>query len=532
LTFAADVLGNTDRVAHNLSISAFRSTTAEDVNRVPNVVVGGDLGTARSPLGNVHIDTDGFVIFENDLQSATPGPQHVRSRGDIVLGDARGGSLSYDSFFSAHYTDPADGVVGEYQTMSNILVKNTGATEFWAGGAFVMHENDRMNVFGDLKITSPRVIVGDLTVAGNVEIVADHVQLQQRAPLPAIADYDQQSVVPDPNVDIVSGKSVGVRSPRLNALPGTAPSLKAPVIGANNLQSFGILAAPSAGVDAGKFRIALGAEAILDRLQKPPDTLVSGGGHVFFVSDPITGIFALQVPRANDVAITSEGAATLTAGEGFVRVPSGAIAGAIPRIKSPVIQEINPSLAQQKDLQDLGVFARDSHDDRFPASLQGPSIYLDLPRKSDPRSEDFQVSPNRLSGELVSQLLADYNDLFRGDDRTPDGKVRRRDSRNDVANTIAVAYAAFEADGAGSHATVPEDPMGFRAFLESHPDGAVALKDVNRLRGLIARIENLGLSPVEAQVSETHLLRGLNPPGTTPAEFKAAVLGASWEKKK
>lgn len=210
------------------------------------------------------------------------------------------------------------------------------------------------------------------------------------------------------------------------------------------------------------------------------------------------------------------------------------VAASIPRETrtNEVSEQASISAADQQDLTRLGVTVKTSED--LVGMLQSPFLILvDMP--NDLSGASSGVSAQRLARTpVVDAVDSFYLLMYENLPTDPDTGRPLRDANGAVVvegssgrsesiqRGLQDAYTAYQ----GTLQGVDPDPQGFLAYIQSSTlDQARA--DIASLSALFVKIDNLGLTPAEADQSKDYILRLVRRPrGGVPADLLRGVIEA------
>jgi hypothetical protein len=198
-----------------------------------------------------------------------------------------------------------------------------------------------------------------------------------------------------------------------------------------------------------------------------------------------------------------------------------ALAGATPKPEKAELHleqsTLDPGLV--KDLEQLGIYARDFRPQEFDGFREGVStVYDDIIKKLVPEPRDREVAPPRLYPVALARLIVKtHHDIFwKGTVYEP----------APLKTTLQNALDAYMESLAAQKKEVKVDALEFRKFLEATPAQREALSIINRIRVLYALVGMLGLNRVERDHSELTIVRDIVPQGMTQQQLVAAIKGA------
>ncbi|MBL8760289.1 MAG: filamentous hemagglutinin N-terminal domain-containing protein [Phycisphaerae bacterium] len=349
-------------------------------------------------------------------------------------------------------------------------------------GQFVMGVNEKLTAFGALTINaSTSATLSDITTLGDLNVNAPAISVLGRSAGNVLSQFVSGGVPTtalDGGLDFVSGGKI---------IFGVAPS--------------------------GTARYATANPADVD--------LKGGAGTVTIFEGGLTeSLFVPKTTGGADIGTsTTELLALDMRSEGSIDNPASALASALPSDQSLGApgQTVSLSESVKELLGQLGIFIKEggSFSEAVDAAT-GMALYNDWPQttRATPDDSTYRISVNRLSVQRINAVLDSYKNLFGDDDAT------RNDKIGEAKAAMAESIQAY-LDTIGDR---EPDGIAFRAFLESNPAHESSLKTLNGIRDLYARIDDLGLSPVEARGPRRTIAKLVNA-GLPPEQFQAAVTG-------
>jgi hypothetical protein len=152
------------------------------------------------------------------------------------------------------------------------------------------------------------------------------------------------------------------------------------------------------------------------------------------------------------------------------------------------------------------------------------------------KDEDYRVTKNRLSFDGVKQVLDAYYQLFFEAELDENNRPKLNDKGKPALKAKSEEMAKAINAAATRYKKAKEvravDPLDFRKYVENTAEEAEALKFMNGLRDLFEMIlptdpkstKGIGVTPVEAALSRTVILRSLDLQSITAKELEAAIL--------
>ena len=479
-TNGADVtLGSTVNGARSLTID---TRTGDAVASAGSVEVKGNMG-GTTALTKVDISARDI-----NLRDVTTTDEQVYRASRLLFLNStyktNGGNITIDSGRSG--LTPS---ITLWKSTSGDLVFDLSGG---AGGSLNFNQFDRIVVSdGSFKVTGANAVQLPDTVASK-SITIDSKSLTffgERILAPTIA-YNATSVTANVRLD-----EKGQR-PNVIVL-GTAYA---------NLSGTGLLTGglSLALLDSTRFKaqlLELNADVLVAN-PVAPTTKLLGGVDLPFSDARTTAFFNFPTPVALPAISRTDVAALLTSG--------------VPTNDSDVPQEAAISASLREEMQVLGIFARAPNEAETRARFNHAAIYAQFVFNEGAASEEFKVVDIRLSETAVRSALKMYHQIFNTE--AADGtKVSRVP---ELTQSLTEAYRHYLDSNAGA------EPTGFRGYLESNSadaQNAAALHFVHGMSDLFGKIEKLGLTNREGEISKSQLLRPLRVPGLSTGALRQNI---------
>lgn len=376
---------------------------------------------------------------------------------------------------AAHYVDGSEAArVSQDVDKTDALTINADQ--------FVMGAFEKLTAFGSLTINAASsATLADITTLGDLTVNAPAISLRERSGGTVLSQFVSGGIpttAADGGLDFVSGGRI---------VFGVAPS---------GFARYAVTD-PATDIDikGGSGSLSIFAGGVTESIFAPK---ASAGG-----DPPNTGTELLALDMRS---------------EGSIDNPASALASAIPSDQSAAVpsQSVSLSGSIKELLGEIGIYLKDDSFEETLDASAGMALYNDVPKMARPDIGDYKISASRLSRARIDALLSSYTSLFGAD------KEARPDRIGEMQATLASAADAYVA----SIGDREPDGIGFRAFVESSPDQAKALEILNGARDLLAKINELGLSPVEARGPKQVLVaKHLHIEALTDDQLEAAITG-------
>ncbi|MCI0629494.1 MAG: filamentous hemagglutinin N-terminal domain-containing protein [Phycisphaerales bacterium] len=423
-----------------------------------DVVLGGSIGTnAANQLGTLRINAGGDGII--DFRSG-----HVLVAGDLVLNKNQHASVPL-----------AATIVGRDDLSINV------------GGDFIMGQNEKFTVLGDLAIHADNATLSDLSTLGDmtVDTTSAGTILILRRLASNVLEADG-SLVEDLGVDFVAGGEINF--------------------------IFGTLAPQSAGDPRPTFATVEGINGVNLELAFALDPS-DGNRYSFRRLSNVYGSFF----NGTDSPVFGGSVLDLRTQGPTETDPSTALASTVPlesrvRIVPPGAEL---SAAQREHLAQLRIRVRNWPDQgrwvEETSLAAGKYVFEDVPSKVG--SADREIAEGRLDRELVTRVLAMRDAFLETTDPEQADKKGWIVVKEMLQRTWTKYYEEMTAAG------VEEPPIdGFRAYIEGLPETDAAPRMVADLRKFLEALSLLGLNSWEAANPRSAIIHEI-----TPADMQQVI---------
>lgn len=366
--------------------------------------------------------------------------------------------------------------------------------------SFDMGENQKITAFGNLEINAGAgtVTLGDLTSLGDITVNAGEIFLRPRFGSRVLTNlFDgippDPGTVDDDGLDFIARDSITFSVPPLFTTTGNA-----------------------------RFATNTGQGLRLETGGFINNLFVQG---VVFEGGVSNKLLTPRTPAGTPVAGFENTGIALDLSSNSVNVSNiaSALASAVPSAQSAVVDTGTITLSSnvRKALEELGVFTKDpvNIDDGLVEAavegLSGSTLFSDYPDKAVITDSDIiKITPNRLTQESVDAALAAYGRLVGPPDATRPDRVAKMQDEMDL---LWLEYT----DALGEAEPVPAE---FVEFVRAHPDGAPVLETLQKIRDLLAALDNMALTEVEIRRPKQDVLTYVRPSGMTVEQLEAAAM--------
>jgi Mor family transcriptional regulator len=193
--------------------------------------------------------------------------------------------------------------------------------------------------------------------------------------------------------------------------------------------------------------------------------------------------------------------------------------GEVARVRQSVV--VDP--ADQELLRQLGLTVRGATNEEIVASFAGYSYYVNVPQKLRPSVEnrEYVVTADRLWMQAVVELSKVYNATMKRTVVEPDGSSVEQLRDTELRQTFEESWDRYIASSTAKSAD--EELRGFMQRLLSDPGEAATRQELANLGGLLAKLDDLGLTKLEAGIPRDRLLQRIRPAALTPGDMTAII---------
>lgn len=193
--------------------------------------------------------------------------------------------------------------------------------------------------------------------------------------------------------------------------------------------------------------------------------------------------------------------------------------GEVARVRQSVV--VDP--ADQELLRQLGLTVRGATNEEIVASFAGYSYYVNVPQKLRPSVEnrEYVVTADRLWMQAVVELSKAYNATMKRTVVEADGRSIEQLRDTELRQTFEESWDRYIASSTAKSAD--EELQGFMQRLLSDPSEAATRQELANLGGLLAKLDDLGLTKLEAGIPRDRLLQRIRPAALTPGDMTAII---------
>ncbi len=193
--------------------------------------------------------------------------------------------------------------------------------------------------------------------------------------------------------------------------------------------------------------------------------------------------------------------------------------GEVARVRQSVV--VDP--ADQELLRQLGLTVRGATNEEIVASFAGYSYYVNVPQKLRPSVEyrEYVVTADRLWMQAVVELSKAYNATMKRTVVEADGRSIEQLRDTELRQTFEESWDRYIASSTAKSAD--EELQGFMQRLLSDPGEAATRQELANIGGLLAKLDDLGLTKLEAGIPRDRLLQRIRPAALTPGDMTAII---------
>lgn len=341
--------------------------------------------------------------------------------------------------------------------------------EINAKNEFKMFALEKMTVLGNVTINANHATLSDIAALGSLTVQADTISFATRDPSLLLT-----------NADIVGGKA----DRGLDFFANDGIKFVGRIDGATSA--------------TGDTRFTLGVG---------PDALADVQGYRFLRGSERSGLdkFLVRKRKVNGDPIILDATANGASSTDI----SVTITQALPQETPKPTEDTNLSAANQRQLVEMGIYARNASDQEIVDRVSGRVVYLDVPPNGVvPRPEDYTVVAGKLPQVLTAQLIEDDKKLV--DANSPDPE--KAEPGKAIQEMLTVALAAFNKAHDNRDSSDRIDPVAFRTFL-ADGDYKPARDMLDKFDDLLHRVEVMGLTQKQIAFYREKLLKRIVPPG-------------------
>ncbi|MBY0112491.1 MAG: filamentous hemagglutinin N-terminal domain-containing protein [Phycisphaerales bacterium] len=193
--------------------------------------------------------------------------------------------------------------------------------------------------------------------------------------------------------------------------------------------------------------------------------------------------------------------------------------GEVARVRQSVV--VDP--ADQELLRQLGLTVRGATNEEIVASFAGYSYYVNVPQKLRPSVEnrEYVVTADRLWMQAVVELSKAYNATMKRTVIESDGRTTEQLRDTELRQTFEESWDRYIASSTAKSAD--EELQGFMQRLLTDPGEAATRQELANLGGLLAKLDDLGLTKLEAGIPRGRLLQRIRPAALSPNDMTAII---------
>jgi filamentous hemagglutinin family protein len=193
--------------------------------------------------------------------------------------------------------------------------------------------------------------------------------------------------------------------------------------------------------------------------------------------------------------------------------------GEVARVRQSVV--VDP--ADQELLRQLGLTVRGATNEEIVASFAGYSYYVNVPQKLRPSVEnrEYVVTADRLWMQAVVELSKAYNATMKRTVVEADGRTIEQLRDTELRQTFEESWDRYIASSTAKSAD--EELQGFMQRLLSDPGEAATRQELANLGGLLAKLDDLGLTKLEAGIPRGRLLQRIRPAALSPNDMTTII---------
>lgn len=353
-----------------------------------------------------------------------------------------------------------------------------------AANNITMAAGQKLTVLGTLTMSAlNNAVIADITTLGSMNIIAPSIQIVSRAGFNVLNNTG--GIINDIGTDLVSGGAINFSVTPV-VLPGAG------------LFSYSAIAGPSPSLQNFTFRqfpSAITPAMFTDLRAGSP----LGPGFMLSLD------FASLGPTATNVADTQA-----------FQPPR---LGEVPRVRQSVA--VDP--ADQELLRRLGLSVESATPEQIIAAFIGYSYYQNIPAKARPSVEagDYVVTADRLWMKAVVELATAFKAEMQRTvlDESGNSVTQLRDA--ELRQIFAESWDRFTAQSAPG--TPEEELAAYRDYLLSNADEAGTREELARLGAVITKLQDLGLTTLEAGIPEERLLELVRPPALSTDDLRQVI---------
>lgn len=353
-----------------------------------------------------------------------------------------------------------------------------------AANSITMAAGQKLTVLGTLTMSALNsATIADITTLGDMNIIAPSIAIVSRAGFNVINNTG--GIINDIGTDLVAGGALNMSvAPVL--LPGAG------------LFSYSAIAGPSPILQNFTFRQFPSAITVANFKDMRAGSPL-GPGFILSLD------FASLGPTATNVADTQA-----------FQPPR---LGEVQRVRQSVA--VDP--ADQELLRQLGLSVESATPEQIIAAFIGYSYYQNIPAKARPSVEagDYVVTADRLWMKAVVELARSFKAEMQRTVLDESGKQVAQLRDVELRQIFAESWDRFTAQS--SAGSLEEELAAYQDYLLGTPEELATREELARLGAVIAKLQDLGLTTLEAGIPEERLLEMVRPPALSTDDLRQII---------
>ncbi|MGH7242333.1 MAG: filamentous hemagglutinin N-terminal domain-containing protein [Phycisphaerales bacterium] len=373
-----------------------------------------------------------------------------------------------------------------FDSLGRIVAAGISGSDLYAIAAnnITMAAGQKLTVFGSLTMSAlTNATIADITTLGNLDVIAPSISIVSRAGFSVFNNTG--GTINDIGTDLVSGGAINFSVVPV-LLPGAGKFSYSAIAGPSPiLQSFSFRQYPSAITAAMFTDLRLGSPL--------------GPGFMLSLD------FASLGPTSTNVADTQT-----------VQPPR---LGEVQRVRQTVA--VDP--ADQELLRQLGLSVESATPEQIIAAFIGYSYYQNIPAKARPSVEagDYVVTADRLWMKAVVELAKSFKAEMQRTVLDDAGKPVAQLRDVELRQIFAESWDRFTAQSAPGS---PEEELAaYRNYLLETSTESGTRDELARLGAVITKLQDLGLTTLEAGIPEERLLEMVRPPALSTDDLRQMI---------
>jgi filamentous hemagglutinin family protein len=415
------------------------------------------------------------IRIGGNLGVSSSAPALSQRLGDLVIGT--GGATPMTATIVMART---------FDSLGRIVAAGISPSDQYAIAAnnITMAAGQKLTVLGTLTMSAlTSATIADITTLGNMNVTAPSINIVSRAGFSVF--NNSGGTINDIGTDLVSGGAINFSvAPVL--LPGAGTFSYSAIAGPSPiLQNFSFRQFPSAITIANFTDLRVGSPL--------------GPGFILSLD------FASLGPTATNVADTQA-----------FQPPR---LGEVQRVRQSVA--VDP--ADQELLRQLGLSVESATPEQIIAAFIGYSYYQNIPNKARPSVEagDYVVTADRLWMKAVVELSKAFKAEMQRTVLDESGKSVAQLRDVELRQIFAESWDRFTAQSAPGS---PEEELAaYRDYLLANEEEAGTREELARIGAVIAKLQDLGLTTLEAGIPEERLLEMVRPPALSTDDMRQMI---------